>query len=94
MALPLAPIAFTLARYGAVAVFAYGVARQLQRSEIHQENEDALDRVPEGLTASRPLDRQQVNASARFRRIIRFGRSGPGLEVDGAALGRLRFRKF
>jgi hypothetical protein len=34
-----------------------------------------------------------VNATARFRRVIRLGQSGPGLEIDATAFGRIRFRR-
>jgi hypothetical protein len=36
---------------------------------------------------------EQMNATGRLRRIIRLGSSGPGLEIDATALGRLRLRK-
>lgn len=94
MAIPLAPIAATAARYGAVALIAYVATRRLERSQTHQKTEDALDRVPEGLAANRPKDRQQINASGRWRRIIRWGKTGPGLEMDATVLGRLKFRKI
>ena len=36
---------------------------------------------------------QAVHGHGRLRRVLRFGRRGPGVEVDLAALGRMRFRK-
>ena len=93
MALPLAPIAVTAARYGAVALVAYAASRRIQTAQTRQETEDALDRVSEGLAANRPKDRQQLNAEARWRRIIRIGANGPGVEIDMTALGRVKFRK-
>ena len=93
MALPIAPIAITAARYGTVAAVAYLASRRISRLQTRQETEDALDRVEEGLSANRPTDRQQVNGSARFRRIIRIGRRGPGVEIDIVGLGRVKFRR-
>jgi len=49
------------------------------------------DETPEGLTARR--DAEQVNATGRLRRVIRFGQDGPGIEIDATALGRVRFRR-
>lgn len=93
MPLPIAPIAMAAARYGAVAFIAYVATRRLQPSAVHQASEDALDRVPEGLSASRAHDRDQLNGAARFRRIIRLGSTGPGLDLDAVFLGRLKFKK-
>lgn len=94
MPLPLAPIAGIAARYGAVALVAYVATRRLNRSQTRQATEDALDRVDEGISANRPTDRQQINASARWRRIIRLGSTGQGIEIDATVLGRLKFRKI
>jgi hypothetical protein len=93
MALPLAPVAVVALRYGTVALAAYAISRRMERSSTSQASEDALDRVDEGLAGHRPRDRQQVNAQARWRRTIRLGRAGPGLEIDATALGRIKFRK-
>jgi hypothetical protein len=94
MPLPLAPIAATAARYGAVALVAYAATRRIERAQTRQETEDALDRVDEGLAANRPQDRSQINAQGRFRRIVRLTIGGPGLEIDMTALARLKFRKI
>lgn len=94
MPLPLAPIAGIAARYGAVALVAYVASRRINRSQTRQSTEDTLDCVNEGIAANRPTDRQQVNASARWRRIVRLGRTGPGIEIDATVLGRLKFRKI
>lgn len=91
MPLPLAPITAIALRYGTVALATWAVARQVERGRRDQRVEDALDGLHEGLTARRETD--QVNATGRFRRVIRFGTSGPGLEIDATALGRVRFRK-
>ena len=93
MALPLAPIAGVALRYGVVALTAYVLTRQVGRGRVDQRAEDALDELPEGVSAHRPHDRDQVNTAARFRRVIRMGPHGPGVEVDASMFGRLRFRR-
>ncbi len=93
MALPIAPIAGLALRYGAVALAGYALSRRIERGRTDQRAEDALDDVPEGLTAHRAADREQFNAAGRFRRIVRLGIDGPGFEVEAVALGRLRFRR-
>ena len=94
MPLPLAPIAGIAARYGTIALLAYVATRRIGRSQTLQSSEDALDRVAEGIAVNRPMDRQQMNAEGRWRRIIRFSSLGPALEIDAAVLGRLKFRKI
>ncbi|KAB2887015.1 MAG: hypothetical protein F9K34_00265 [Albidovulum sp.] len=91
MPLPLAPLAGVAIRYGAVALVAYGVKRALRPGRIDQRAEDALDDVDEGLAVHRPPDRGQTSTAARFRRVFRFGETA--IEIDVAALGRLRIRK-
>lgn len=91
MALPLAPIAAVALRYGAVALATYALARSVERGRRDQRAEDALDDAPEGLTAHK--DGEQVNTTARMRRVIRLGANGPGIEVDAVSLTRIRFRK-
>ena len=91
MPLPLAPLAGVAIRYGAVALVAYGIRRALRPGRTDQRAEDAMDGMDEGLAFHRPGDRDQTNAAARFRRIIRF--CDAGVEIDAAALGRIRFRK-
>lgn len=93
MPLPIAPLAGIALRYGAVAIAGYVLSRQLARGRTDQLAEDALDDVAEGATAHRSHDRDQINATARFRRIIRLGAQGPGIEIDASALGRIRFRR-
>ncbi len=94
MALPLAPIAVVAAKYGAVALAGYTLARQVQVGHTDQRAEDALDEVHEGVSAHRPRDRDQVNGALRFRRVIRLGTNGPGIEIDASALGRIRMRRL
>lgn len=93
MALPLAPIAGVALRYGAVALAAYVMTRRIHPGRTDQRAEDAMDEVPEGVSAHRPRDRDQFNGTARMRRVVRLGSSGPGVEIDATALGRLRFRR-
>lgn len=91
MPLPLAPIAGFAIRYGAVVLVAYGVRRALRKGRTDQRAEDALDDMDEGLAVHRPGDRDQTNAAGRFRRVIRWGQTA--IEIDAAALARIRIRK-
>lgn len=94
MPLPVVPIAGFALRYGAVALAAYAFSRQVRPGALDQGAEDALDRVEEGASILRPdTEEDTLNATARFRRIIRFGTDGPGVEIDAAGLGRVRFRR-
>ncbi len=93
MPLPLAPVAAMAVKYGSVALAGYLLARRVQRGHVDQRAEDALDRLAEGLTAVRPADRDQANGTLRFRRVFRVGVDGPGIEIDAAALGRIRLRR-
>ena len=93
MALPLAPLAVVAAKYGALALAGYALARQIQPGHLNQRTEDALDEVEEGLSTLRPRDREQVNGAIRFRRVIRLGLNGPGFEIDATMLGRVRMRR-
>lgn len=95
MALPLAPIAAVALRYGTVAIATYALARSVERSRRDQRVEDALDEMPEGLTArhARAHETQEVHATGRIRRVIRLGKSGPGVEIDAVSLTRIRLRK-
>ncbi len=92
MPLPLAPIAAIAARYGAVALVAFAASRRINRAQTVQTTEDALDQVTEGTAANCPRDRQQLNGTFRWRRVLRAGANGPGLEIDVTALGRIKFR--
>lgn len=94
MPLPLAPLAGLALRYGAVALAAWALARRMPPGRSDQRAEDALDDLAEGAAAHRPADRPgQVNAQARFRRVVRLGTKGPGVDFDAAAIARLRMRK-
>ena len=91
MPLPLAPIAGFALRYGAIAVATYAATRTIDRGFRDQRAEDALDELDEGVTLRR--DQGQTNATGRFRRVVRLGADGPGVEIDITALGRLRMRR-
>ena len=94
MALPLAPLAVAALKYGSVAATVYGLTKTIHIGRTDQQSEDALDRVSEGVSAHRPKDRAgQGNATARFRRIVRIGPRGPGVEIDIAGLARMKVRK-
>lgn len=91
MALPLVPTALVAARYAAVGFVAYAAWRAAAPARRDQRAEDALDALPEGTTIHR--DDDATRATLRLRRTIRLGDSGPGVEIDLAALGRLRLRR-
>ena len=92
MPLPLAPVAGVALRYGAVALITYAVTRKISHGRRDQRAEDAMDDLNEGLSVRREAG--QTNATARFRRVIRIGNNGPGVEIDISALGRLTIRKI
>lgn len=92
MATPLAPVAGLALRYGAVALTAYAIARTLPQGRFDQTVDDAMDDTPEGVSLHRSDD--QVNGAARWRRVMRIGRTGPGVEVDVTGLARLRVRRL
>ena len=95
MPLPVAPIAGLALRYGAVALATYAIARNLPQGRTDQRTEDAFDDLADGVAVHRPADRPgQTNAQVRFRRVIRLGTTGPAVEIDGSAFGRVRFRKL
>ncbi|MEM1374399.1 MAG: hypothetical protein AAGF78_08470 [Pseudomonadota bacterium] len=89
MALPLAPIAGMALRYGAVAVATYAATRAIPKLRRDQTVEDSLDTVEEGLEMRR--DPEQMNATGRFRRVVRVGRMA--VELDATALARVRVRR-
>ena len=93
MPLPLAPLAVIAIRYGAVALAGYGLSRVIHPGRTSQQAEDAMDDTPEGFTAHGLKDADQVNATARFRRVIRLHPRGPGVEIDATTLTRLRIRR-
>lgn len=92
MPLPLAPIAGIALRYGTVALATYAVSRKISHGRRDQRAEDALDDLNEGLSLRH--DAGQTNTTARFRRTVRLGSNGPGVEIDITALGRFKIRKL
>lgn len=58
-------------------------------------HEQVLDDLPEGFAghAHRAEAERAVHASGRFRRTLRLGPRGKGLEIEAAGLGRLRMRR-
>ncbi len=93
MPLPLAPIAGFALRYGVVAVATYAASRRLARGHYDQRAEDAMDDVNEGVSVR--CGNEQLNATGRFRRVVRFGSDGgAGFEIDVTAMGRLRVRRI
>lgn len=91
MALQFSPLAGIALRYGAVALGTYVATRRLAKGRLAQPVEDEMDDTPEGLSLRR--DRGQVNGSARWVRVIRAGRRGPGLRLDATILGRLKINR-
>lgn len=95
--LPLAPLIPLALRIGLVATTTLAVTRWA-RSVAHpgrtdQRAEDALDELGEGVSLHRPADRaddRQTNATARVRRVVRFG--GRAYEVDAGLMARFRLR--
>lgn len=94
MPAPLAPIAWTALRFGAVAAIALYAARGRSLPK-HGEHERVLDDLPDGLGTHphRAEAETALHGQGRFRRVVRFGSAGRGFEIDAAALGRLRLRR-
>lgn len=96
MPLPAAipPLAIAALRLGALAAVAVYASRARSQPK-DAEHEWALDNLPEGVDAHphRAEAERAVHGQGRLRRIIRLTPGGPGLEIDAAALARLRFRR-
>lgn len=91
--LALSPIAWTVIRIGAVAAVA-AIARS--RSHPRDPHQDVvLDDLPEGLSAKTHTAEAEraMHGHGRFKRTLRVGPGGPGVEIDASGLGRLRFRR-
>lgn len=98
MPLPLAPLLPVALRIGVVATTAIATARWVRARSFpgrtDQRAEDAFDELGEGVSLHRPADRaeeKQTNATARLRRVIRFG--GKTLEIDAGFMARFRLRR-
>lgn len=95
MAIPIMPIAGAVLKYGPAAAAGLAALAYLRAQPGHadQRAEDLLDELDEGTQATRSHEGAQVNTRSRFRRVIRAGRHGPGIEIDAAFLGRIRMRR-
>ncbi len=101
MPLPLAPIASIALRNGALALAGLAVARVLARKKTSgadpQGNPAAppagLDDLAEGIGFAVTDAGDGLALRGRWRRVLRLGRHGPGLEIDLAGFGRMKIRK-
>lgn len=97
MAAPIAfsPLVWAAVRYGTVAAFALYAARSRNPEPKDARHEQVLDDLPEGVRAHthRAEAESAMHGHGRLRRTLRFGRTGPGVEMDLTALGRMRFRR-
>ena len=94
MAAPLAPIAYTALRVGAVAAVTWYIRSRNRPAPKHVWREAAMDDVADGVevTTQKGEGERNAHGAARFRRTIRLG-TGPGIEIDATAMGRIRFRR-
>lgn len=96
-AVALTPVALWAVRAGAAALAVWAARRALAATaapgRTDQRAEEALDDLGEGLAAHAPADREgQRNAAWRLRRVLRW--PGGGVEVDLAAVARMRLRRL
>ncbi|MEM8742708.1 MAG: hypothetical protein AAGE13_14600 [Pseudomonadota bacterium] len=93
--LALTPAALTALRIGAVAALAIYAARRRRGEPRDALREATLDQVDEGVELSTESSEgaARYDAAGKFRRTIRLGQSGPGVELDMTALARLRLRR-
>lgn len=92
----LSPLAWAALRFGVVAAVGLYAARRRGSEPKDALHEHVLDDLPEGVAARphRAEAERAMHGRGRFRRVVRIGgASGPGIEVDMAALGRLRLRR-
>ena len=93
----LAPVAWKVAQFGAVAAVAWYAARKRRPDGPHEVwREHALNDVDEGLETdfSRNAGESRMGAAMRFKRGLRLGANGPGVEVDFSGLTRLKLRRL
>ncbi len=90
----LPPLAIYALRAVAVGALVAYVARRRTPGPRDLYRESALNQTPEGLEldAERKPGEARLDGAGRFRRVIRIGRNGPGVEVDIASLARIRLR--
>ena len=91
----LAPLAWTALRLGAVAAVALYASRAAGARTARAEHQQVLDDLPEGVAAhpERTAEDKALHGHGRLRRTFRLRPDGPGLEVDAAGVGRVRFRR-
>jgi hypothetical protein len=92
LAIPFTPIAVAALRYGVVAAIAYAAAQRARPGRIHPSAEAVMEQLPEGARVGHAPG--QLNATARWRRAVRMGTQGPGMEIDLSGLARLRLRRI
>lgn len=90
MPLPLPPIALA-ARLALGAAALYAASRSLPAIRRDQRAEDALDDLPEGAALGR--SGEDVHAAGRWRRTVRLGAGGPGVDIDISGFARVRLRR-
>lgn len=93
----LAPVAWKVAQLGAVAAVAWYAARKRRPEGPHEVwRERVLDDVDEGVETdfSRSSDQTRMGATLRWKRGIRLGPTGPGIEIDVVGLTRLKLRRL
>lgn len=91
----IAPLAWKAAQVGAAVALAIWAARGRRETAPRDVwRETALNGVAEGFDGSwgRREGEARLDAAGRWRRRVRAGRAG--IEVDFAALARLRFRRL
>jgi hypothetical protein len=89
-----APFAWAALRLGVVAAVALIASRSASRPK-DAEHQAVLDALPEGVGghSHRSEAERALHGHGRLRRVFRFRAGGPALEVDAAALGRVRLRR-
>ncbi len=93
----LAPVAWKVAQFGAVAAVAWYASRKRRPAgprEIWREH--TLDNVEEGVETdfSRSSDEARAGAAVRWKRGVRLGANGPGVEIDFSGLSRVKLRRL
>lgn len=92
MPLPALALTASALRIGLVAYAGYSLYRQIGRAPADFRAEAAMDDLQEGMALRKGND--AVNGSYRWKRTIRLGENGPGLELDASLLGRFRVRRL
>jgi hypothetical protein len=93
MPVALAPLALTALRLGAFGLVVAALAARRGRAPLDAARESALDDLPEGGSLTLDPESRRMDAAGRWRRTVRLGAGGPGVEIEAAALGRLRIRR-